>query len=88
MCTAGPSHYPLTLKGPSKIVVDNYLSNYISEKIRLDISCESSAWQMIHKMSSLIFSKIVKKKKTFQNVSAAVVIGTFKVKYIKRYCSV
>ena len=84
MCTAGPSHYPLTLKGPSKIVVDNY----ISEKIRLDISCESSAWQMIHKMSILIFSKIVKKKKTFQNVSAAVVIGTFKVKYIKRYCSV
>ena len=41
------------------------------QKISLDISCESSAWQMIHIKYQDLFSskkKKKKKKKIFQNV--------------------
>ena len=59
----------LTLKKPSKIVADDILmySFYISEKIYLDISCESSAWQTNHMKCQDLFS--------FKMLSAAAVTG-------------
>ena len=43
----------------------DFFLNYVSEKIRLHISCESSARQMIHIKWQVLFSlKITKKKKT------------------------
>ena len=49
----------LTFKAPITIAADDihkYFFNYFSEKIRLDVSSESSARQRIHmKKSSLIF---------------------------------
>ena len=47
----------LTLKAPSKIAADhtlNFFNFYHSKKIRLDVSCESSADSL--ETSSLIFS--------------------------------
>ena len=56
-----------------------YFYFYFSKKTSLDISCESSAKQTIHmKYQDLFSSK--NKKKYFKMSSAAVVIGTFRVK--------
>ena len=73
-------HLLLTLKAPSKrhsnFVCSKRHSNffffYFSEKTSLDISCESSAWQMIHLKCQDLFSLKNKRKKL---LSAAVVIG-------------
>ena len=49
----------LTIKVKSKIAVDdilNYFWGYFSKKIKLDISCESSARQMIHMKCQVLFS--------------------------------
>ena len=59
--------FHLTLKAPSKICSRQHfkifiLCFYFSEKTRLDISCESSAWQMIHMKCQDSFSSDNKKK--------------------------
>ena len=49
----------LTLKAPGKICSRRYSKifiSYFSEKTSLDISCESSAWQMIHMKYQDLFS--------------------------------
>ena len=56
----------LTLMAPITIAADDsleYFFHCFSEKIRLDISCESSAWQRIHmKHQALFFLKDKSKK--------------------------
>ena len=53
--------YILTLK--AKFIADDILFFfYLSEKISLDISCESSAWQTIHMKYPDLFSLKNKKK--------------------------
>ena len=64
----------LSLKAPSKILGrrhSNFL--FIFQRKQVDISCESDD---SHEMSRLVFSEKFKKKK----MSAAVVIGTLRVK--------
>ena len=51
---------------------------YFSEKTNLDIACESSAKQTIHMKCQDFFLK--NKKKNKKMLSAAVVIGTLRVK--------
>ena len=49
----------LTLKVPITTAADNsleYFFHCFSDKILLDISCESSAWQRIHKKDQALFS--------------------------------
>ena len=46
----------LTLKKPSKTVADDSFLINFSEKIRLDISSESSALQMLHMKCQTFFS--------------------------------
>ena len=53
---------------------------FFSEKTSLDISCESSAKQMIHMKCQDLFSLKKKKKKKKKMSSAAVVIGALRVK--------
>ena len=57
----------LTYKAQTTTTADDILnfSFLFSEKIRLDMSCELSAWQMIH-MKCLIFSE--KQQNQFNNV--------------------
>ena len=51
--------------------------NYVPEKIRLNISCESSARRMIHIKWQVLFSlKITKKKNNFRILSAANLLST------------
>ena len=52
----------LTLKAQTKISTDDILifSFYLSKKIKLDFSCESSAYQKIHMKHQVLFS--LKKK--------------------------
>ena len=59
----------LPLKRQVKFVGDRILNFFycFSEKISLDISCESSAWQMIHMNYQDLFSE--KKKKKNQSVA-------------------
>ena len=76
----------LTLKVPSKICSRQHSKIFIfyfSEKTSLDISCESSAWQMMHAKCQDLFSSEKKKKKSKLS-SALVVIGAFSVKTVKR----
>ena len=71
-------HLYLTLKAPSKIAADNAFI-FFFKKIRLDVSCESSAKQRIHmKYQALFFQK--NNKKYSRLSSAAVLIGPLKVK--------
>ena len=54
-----PLPQPLSLKAPIKIAADDTIIIfyfYLSKKIRLDVSCESSALDS-HEISSLIFSE-------------------------------
>ena len=54
----------LTLKSPIKTAADDSLEYYtFSKKIRLDISCESSAGKRIHMKHQALFSSKDKKKK-------------------------
>ena len=59
---------------------------YFSEKTSLNVSFESSAKQMIHTKCQDLFSLNNKRKKKLS--SAAVVIGTLRVKSSCRICSV
>ena len=55
----------LTLKAPVTTAADDNFFNffYFTEKTSLVISCESSAWQMIHMKCQDLFSLKKKKKK-------------------------
>ena len=53
----------LTLKAPLMTAADDILFNFFSEKIRLDISSESSARQRIHMKNQALFSSKDKSKK-------------------------
>ena len=53
-----------------------------SKKIRLGISCDSSARQTIHMKCEALFSLKKKKKKKIQK-SAAVVIGALRISKLK-----
>ena len=56
----------LTLKAPSKIAADDtfiFFYFYLLKKIRLDVSCESSARQRIHMKSQALFSSKDKSKR-------------------------
>ena len=59
----------LTLKAPNKIAADNILIFYfyLSKKIKLDFSCEPSAWQRIHLKHQVLFS-LKNIEKIFMNV--------------------
>ena len=49
----------------------NLFLDYFSEKNGIDISCELSAWQMIHMKCQDLFS--LKKKKKIKILSAAII---------------
>ena len=63
------SYFQLTLKALTKISADDILIFYIylSKKIRLDVSSESSAWQRIHLKHLVLFS-LKNNEKIFMNV--------------------
>ena len=72
--------YLLTLKAPIMTAADDsleYFFQHFSEKIRLDILCESSARQRIHIKHQALF--IVKKIKVS---SVAILLGTLRVNCI------
>ena len=77
--------YPcsLTLKAPIASAVDNsveYFLHCFSEKIGLDISCESFARQKIHmKHQAYLFWKI--KEKKHESVSAAILLCSLRIKF-------
>ena len=51
--------FTLTLKAPITTAADDihkYFFHCFSEKIRLDVLCESSAWQGIHFKHQVLFS--------------------------------
>ena len=71
---------PLKFKVPISTAADDIHVNTFSlflEKIRLDISCESSARQRIHIKHQALFSSEVKSKKNKVS-SAAIFIWRFK----------
>ena len=47
---------PITTAADDNIFIFFYFLFYFSEKTSLDISCESSAWQMIHMKCQDLFS--------------------------------
>ena len=66
------SHSYLTLKAPNKIAADDTFIYfifyfYLLKKIRLDVSCESSAWQRIQMKYQVLFS-LKNNEKIFMNV--------------------
>ena len=70
----------LTLKTPVTTAADDihkYVFNVFSEKIRLDVSSESSARQRIHMKNQAIFSSKDKSKK-IKILSAAIFVWRFK----------
>ena len=65
----------LTLKAPIT-TADNNFFYYFSEKTSLDISFESSAWQMIHMKCQDLFSlKNNKNKKKFECHLLQILLG-------------
>ena len=69
----------ITLKGPFTTAADDnffFFFFYFTEKTSLDISCESSAWQMIHMKCQDLFS--LKNEKKFWMSSAANFASRFK----------
>ena len=72
----------LPLKRQAKFVADDifFFFFFFPEKTSLDISCESSAKQMIHMKCQDLFSLKNKKKKKKMS-SAAVVIDALRVKF-------
>ena len=76
--------YVLTLKAPSKICSrwHSIFFFYFPEKISLNISCESSAWQTIYmKCQEELFSLKSKKKKKITMLSTSVVIAILRINY-------
>ena len=72
----------LTLKAPITAAADDSLkiSHCFPEKIRLDISCESSAMQRIHMKCEALFSLKDKiDKKIIKLSSAAILLGSLRV---------
>ena len=72
----------LTLKAPITTAADDihkYFFFVFSEKIRLDISCESSALQRIHMKYQALFSSKEESKK-IKVSSAAILLGALRVK--------
>ena len=70
----------LTLKAPiTTAAVDNF-SFYFSEKTSLDISCESSAKQMIHMKCQDLFSLKHKKNPIFECRLLQILLGALRVK--------
>ena len=66
----------------TKIAADDtliFFYFYLSKKIRLEVSCESSAEQRIHLKHQVLFS-LKNNENIFMNVSAEVVIGALRVK--------
>ena len=62
-----PLQQSITLKAPIMTAADDihkYFSIVFSEKIRLDVSSESSARQRIHKKNQALFSSEDKSKKS------------------------
>ena len=59
----------LTLKGPSKVAADDsyFFTFYFSKKIRLNVSCESSAEQRIPMNYQVLFA-LKNDEKVFMNV--------------------
>ena len=73
------------MQAPITTAADNihkYLFHCFSEKIRLDISSESSARQRIHMKNQALFSSKEKSKK-IKMPSAEFLFGTFKVNILK-----
>ena len=69
------------LKVPITTVADDiheYFFHYFSEKIRLDVSSESSARQRIHLKHQALFSSKHKSKKKIKMSSAAIFVWRFK----------
>ena len=74
----------LTFKAPITTAADSILVFHcFSEKIRHDISCESSARQRIHMKHHSFFSSKDKKNMARQNImmSAAILLGILRVKF-------
>ena len=71
----------LTLKVPITTAADDnfflFFFFYFSEKTSLDISCESSAWQMIHMKCQDLFS--LKNKKKFECCLLQILLGALRV---------
>ena len=81
----------LTLKAPITTAEDNIHKCFFhcfSEKIRLDISSESSARQRIHMKDQALFSSKDKSKKMKMS-SAAIFVWRLRVNFIKciMYCA-
>ena len=57
---------PLTHIGPMTIAADDTL--ILSKKVNLDISCESTAWQLVNMKCHIQFSVDRKRKKEEKNV--------------------
>ena len=66
----------LTLKAPITTAADDIHKNCFSEKIRLDVSSESSARQRIHMKTQALFSSKDKSKKI--NVVCCNFFGRYK----------
>ena len=60
-----------------------FFNFYLSKKIRIDISCESSARQRIHMKYQILFS-LENNEKIFKNVVSAFVIGALRVNSVYR----
>ena len=72
----------LILKAPITTAADDniFYFFYFSEKTSLDISCESSAWQMIHMKCQDLFSLKNKKKNLFGCRLQQILLGALQVK--------
>ena len=85
--SAVPYQTKMCLKAPIITAADDnfvylfiYLFFFFSEKTSLDISCESSAWQMIHMKCLDLFSLKNNKKKKFECRLLQILLGAFRVK--------
>ena len=78
--TPGKSAIPFTLKAPADDTL-NFFFNFFSEKIILDISCESSAGQSIHIKHHALFSSNNKIKVS----SVAILLGSLKILHMDSY---
>ena len=80
-------HLSVNLKAPITTSADDihkYVFSGFLEKIRLDVSCESSARQRIHMKNQALFSSKDKSKKNKMS-SAAIFVWRFKGKRIPFY---
>ena len=70
----------LTLKAPSKIAADDtsiFFNIYLTKKIKLDVSWESSAKQRIHMKYQVLFS-LKNNEKLLKTVVCCILIGHFR----------